>query len=164
MKLTKTLFLGIFFSFSIVNVAFSQQDDLKKGFKNPDKQYSMLPFWSWNGTLEKDKLLFQLEQMKEKGIDGAFMHARAGINKGATPYFSEGWWNAVDVTVDFAAKNNFNAYLYDEDKWPSGSAGGRTLKKNRQEFIKKGLEYKKMEIHGPNTLNVNEPENVTGFL
>ncbi|MBT6004635.1 MAG: hypothetical protein HOG79_02875, partial [Prolixibacteraceae bacterium] len=164
MKLTKTLFLGIFFSFSIVNVAFSQQDDLKKGFKNPDKQYSMLPFWSWNGTLEKDKLLFQLEQMKEKGIDGAFMHARAGINKGATPYFSEGWWNAVDVTVDFAAKNNFNAYLYDEDKWPSGSAGGRTLKKNRQEFIKKGLEYKKMEIHGPNTLNVNEPENVTGIF
>ena len=164
MKLNKALLFGIFFSFSIVNVACAQHDQLKKGFKNPDKQYSMLPFWSWNGTLEKDRLIWQLTQMKEKGIDGAFMHARVGINKGATPYFSEGWWNAVDVTVDFAAKNDFNAYLYDEDKWPSGSAGGRTLKKNRQEFIKKGLRYKKMEIHGPNTLNIDEADDAVGIF
>jgi len=130
MKLNRILLLQLFLSVFISNLAFSQSDELKKGFINPPTKYSMLPFWSWNGTLEKDKLLFQLNQMKEKGIDGAFMHARAGINRGGTPYFSEGWWNAVDVIVDFGVKNNFNAYLYDEDKWPSGSAGGRTLKKD----------------------------------
>ena len=164
MKKSKIIFLIILFVVSQVNALFAQENELKKGFVNPPIKYSMLPFWSWNGTLEKDKLLFQLKQMKEKGIDGAFMHARAGIDKGATPYFSEGWWNAVDVTVDFATKNNFNAYLYDEDKWPSGSAGGRTLKKNRQEYIKKGLEYKKMEVLGPNSINVKEPDDVVGIF
>lgn len=164
MKKSKIIFLILLFVVSQVNALFAQENELKKGFVNPLIKYSMLPFWSWNGTLEKDKLLFQLKQMKEKGIDGAFMHARAGIDKGATPYFSEGWWNAVDVTVDFATKNNFNAYLYDEDKWPSGSAGGRTLKKNRQEYIKKGLEYKKMEVLGPNSINVKEPDDVVGIF
>jgi hypothetical protein len=116
----------VLFSFEAITQPLSSNDNLKQNFINPPAEYSMAPFWSWNGTLEKDRLLWQLKQMKEKGIDGAFMHARAGINKGETPYFSKGWWDAVDVTVDFGAKNNFNAYLYDEDKWPSGSAGGRT--------------------------------------
>ncbi|NQU53658.1 MAG: hypothetical protein HQ522_14075 [Bacteroidetes bacterium] len=164
MKKSSVIFLSILFVLTQGNFLHAQENELKKGFINPPIKYSMTPFWSWNGTLEKDRLLFQLNQMKEKGIDGAFMHARAGINKGGTPYFSEGWWNAVDVTVDFAAKNNFNAYLYDEDKWPSGSAGGRTLKKNRQEYIKKGLEYKKMEVHGPNSIKVQEPEDVIGIF
>ena len=58
----------------------SQDPDLRTLFKDPPSKFSMLPLWSWNGTLEADKLIFQVDQMLDKGIEGAFMHARKGIN------------------------------------------------------------------------------------
>ena len=128
--------------------------DLAKQFNNPPRKYSMLPLWSWNGTLEPDRLKWQMDQMIEKGVYGAFMHARAGIDKSETPYFSDGWWNAVDSTVQHANKIGFLACLYDEDKWPSGSAGGRTVAADPQEFVKKGLHYEISEVFGPQKLNI----------
>ena len=76
------------------------------------------------------------------------MH-RAGIDSSATPYFSDGWWNAVESTVKHAHEKGFYACLYDEDKWPSGSAGGRTIALNPEEFSKKTLHYQNFEVIGP---------------
>lgn len=134
-------------------------DSLKSNFKNPSKEYSILPFWSWNGTLTADKLISQMDAMMEKGIDGAFFHARAGLDESETPYFSKGFWDAVDTTISYGAANNFDTYLYDEDKWPSGSAGGRTIAANPEEFSKKALYYSKMVIVGPQTIKINQQDN-----
>jgi hypothetical protein len=64
-----------------------------------------------------------MEQMLDKSIYGAFMHARAGIDSGETPYFSECRWMAIEATVKHTHKVGFLACLYDEDKWPSGVLG-----------------------------------------
>jgi hypothetical protein len=129
--------------------AYTQDSTVEKDFSDPPAEYSILPFWSWNGTLENERVIWQLGQMMDKGIDGAFIHARAGLDESATPYFSDGFWNAIDTAVKWSAEHGFNIYLYDEDKWPSGSAGGRTLQVNRDEFIKKGLGYTTSEVQGP---------------
>ena len=47
--------------------------------KEVESKYKSLPFWSWNDKLEKDKLLSQIEWMKENGMGGFFMHARGGL-------------------------------------------------------------------------------------
>lgn len=133
----------------------AQSDELAKNFKNPPADYSILPFWSWNGTLKPDKLKGQIDQMMEKGIDGAFLHARAGLDESGTPYFSDGFWAAMDTTIRYSASRGFLACLYDEDKWPSGSAGGRTVAANPEEFVKKIMEYSKMEVVGPQTITLN---------
>lgn len=152
----KIFWLGVLILiFGLTKVARSQSDELKEGFKVPPAEYSILPFWSWNGTLTADKLTWQIDQMKEKGINGAFLHARAGLDESETPYYSDGFWAAVDTTIKYSAKNRFNAYLYDEDKWPSGSAGGRTVAANPEEFVKKGLFYNKMDVFGPQTITLN---------
>jgi len=124
-------------------------NELKEGFKNPPRRYSLTPFWAWNDTLEPERLKWQIDQMVDKNIFGAFMHARVGINKGRTPYFSEGWWKAVETAIEHGEKVGFRPWLYDEDKWPSGSAGGRTVAVNPKEFTQKGLVYSTMEIEGP---------------
>lgn len=134
---------------------FGQIDKLEQNFKNPPAEYSLLPFWSWNGTLKSDKLKWQIDQMQEKGIHGAFLHARAGLDESETPYFSKGFWDAMDTTICYSAANGFQACLYDEDKWPSGSAGGRTVAANPEEFVKKVLFYSKMEVVGPQTIRLN---------
>lgn len=145
----------ILFAMAFPGLISGQTGDLEKNFADPPNEYSLLPFWSWNGTLKPDKLKWQIDQMMEKGIYGAFMHARAGLDESETPYFSEGFWDAVDTTIRYSALKGFQACLYDEDKWPSGSAGGLTLKVNREEFIKKALVYNKMEVVGPQTIRLN---------
>ncbi|MEI7423826.1 MAG: glycosyl hydrolase [Prolixibacteraceae bacterium] len=153
----RTIFKITLVLFVLVHPLFAtgQADDLAKNFQNPPAEYSMLPFWSWNGTLKTDKLIWQLDQMLDKGIYGAFLHVRAGLDESKTPYFSDGFWKAMDTTIHYSAKKGFYTYLYDEDKWPSGSAGGRTIAANPEEFTKKVLFYQKMEVVGPQTINLN---------
>jgi hypothetical protein len=133
----------------------SAVDSLTIYFKNPPPSYSLLPFWSLNNTLDTTKMHWQMDQMLEKGIFGAFMHAREGLNQSTTPYFSDGWWTGIESAVKYAHKKGFYTYLYDEDKWPSGSAGGRTIKANPERNIKKILRYSEFQTVGPQTLEIN---------
>ncbi|MBQ8802201.1 MAG: hypothetical protein IJZ53_01010 [Tyzzerella sp.] len=82
---------------------------------------SIKPFWSWNDKLEKEELIRQIEQMKEKGIEGFFMHARAGLR---TPYMSEEWFQMIEACLDKADELGMQAWAYDENGWPSGFADG----------------------------------------
>ena len=38
------------------------------------------PFWAWNGKLEKDELVRQINVMKEMGLGGFHMHVRSGLD------------------------------------------------------------------------------------
>ena len=49
------------------------------------------------------------------------MHSRVGLN---TRYLSQEWFECIDACVDEAEKLGMKAWLYDEDRWPSGAAGG----------------------------------------
>ncbi|MEM2088482.1 MAG: glycosyl hydrolase [Thermoproteota archaeon] len=94
--------------------------DLKE-FKNPSKEYRPSPFWSWNNLLDNCELRRQVQEFADKGFGGYFMHSRMGL---ATPYLSEEWMKCVEACLDEGVKRNIDSWLYDEDKWPSGFAGG----------------------------------------
>jgi len=94
--------------------------DLKE-FKNPSKEYRPSPFWSWNNLLNIYELRRQVQEFAEKGFGGYFMHSRIGL---ATPYLSEEWMKCVEACLDEGMERNVDSWLYDEDKWPSGFAGG----------------------------------------
>jgi len=127
--------------------------NIVKGFKNPNSVYRSAPFWSWNDELEVKELCFQLDKMKEGGFGGGFMHSRVGL---VTSYMSEKWMRCVKETVKYAEKIGLKAYLYDEDRWPSGFAGGVVTKKksNRIKFLKvykEGNKWKHNVCIGENT-------------
>ena len=65
-------------------------------FKNVDKKYSPIPFWSWNDELDPKELVDQIEWMHENGIGGFFMHARTGLK---TPYLKEKWFECVEACL-----------------------------------------------------------------
>ncbi len=133
-------------------------DSLEEGFKTPPRKFSMVPLWSWNGSLEPDELRRQIDEMVDKGVYGAFMHARAGINQGRTPYFSDGWWRAVETCVEYGAEVGFDTWIYDEDKWPSGAAGGRTLQRNPARNRQKFLHREEMRVRGPQDVKIAFPD------
>lgn len=93
-----------------------------------------IPFWSWNDHLDTEELKRQIHWMKEQGIGGFFMHARGGLK---TKYLSDEWFEAVRVCCDEANRLGMNPWLYDENGWPSGFAGGKLLEKeeNRDMYI-----------------------------
>lgn len=91
-------------------------------FSCPSTDYRGKPFWSWNGELREDELVRQAKVMKEMGLGGFFMHSRSGL---ITEYLGDEWFDLINAVADCAEEIGVEAWLYDEDRWPSGSAGGK---------------------------------------
>ncbi len=97
----------------------------KSLFKNPTSEYRGTPFWAWNSYLVKEELERQIDLFNEMGLGGFHMHVRTGLEN---QYLSDEYMSLVDSCVKKAKSNNMLAWLYDEDRWPSGAAGGIVTK------------------------------------
>jgi len=103
-------------------------DELKRLFESPPSEYRGKPFWAWNGRLDAAELRRQIRVMHRMGLGGFFMHSRVGL---ATPYLAEEWFEMVRACVEEARELGMEAWLYDEDRWPSGAAGGIVTREER---------------------------------
>ncbi len=101
------------------------KNEMTDNFKNPSSAYRGKPFWAWNGKLEEYELRRQIRVMQEMGLGGGFMHSRIGLD---TAYLSEEWFKLINACADECEKLKMEAWLYDEDRWPSGAAGGLVTK------------------------------------
>lgn len=103
-------------------------------FKNPTNEYRGAPFWAWNNKLDERLLLKELDDLMEMGMGGAHIHCRVGLD---TPYLGDEFFELVTVCKEKMKKNGMLCWLYDEDRWPSGSAGGLVTKdeKYRLRFL-----------------------------
>lgn len=153
----RLLFAALFAAAAVIP-AIASPDALREGFQNPPRELSMVPLWSWNGDLDEEELRFQIDEMIDKGVYGAFMHARAGIESSSTPYFSDAWWNAIEFCVDYGREVGFSPWIYDEDKWPSGAAGGRTMARNPERNSQKTLHRIEQRVTGPRSVDISIPD------
>lgn len=96
-------------------------DKLLKEFKNPPAAYRGKPFWCWNGQLEGEELERQLEVFEKMGMGGAFCHSRVGLR---TEYLSDEWFELINRCAAKGKRDGMEMWLYDEDRYPSGTAGG----------------------------------------
>ena len=124
--------------------------DLRGLFLAPSSPYRGKPFWAWNGPLAAEELRRQIRVFKGMGLGGGFMHSRVGL---ATPYLSEEWFDLIRACADESRKNDMEAWLYDEDRWPSGAAGGLVTKdpEYRQRYLR-------MTIADPGTFETTGEE------
>jgi len=99
----------------------SRIKNLASEFSDPSAEWRSVPFWSLNDELEGGELKRQLARFKDGGFGGAYLHSRIGL---LTEYLGEDWWKAMDAGVEACEKLGIEAWFYDEDKWPSGFAGG----------------------------------------
>ena len=107
------------------NSAAALTDEL---FRNPTCEYRGTPFWAWNSLLTKEELERQIDVFKEMGLGGFHMHVRTGLKN---QYLSDEYMRLVRDCVNKAKANEMLAHLYDEDRWPSGAAGGLVTKDER---------------------------------
>ena len=96
-------------------------------FARPSAEYRGAPLWSWNDRLETDRLLRQVDSLSEMGMGGFTMHCRVGLD---TEYMGQDFLEATRKCAERAAEKDMLACLYDDDRWPSGCAGGLVTRDN----------------------------------
>ncbi len=95
--------------------------ELLENFNNPSSEFRTAPFWIWNDEMDKAEIERQLREMHSHGFGGAFAHARLGL---MTPYLGEEWFDCFTHALRVCKELGMKLYIYDENNWPSGAAGG----------------------------------------
>ena len=104
----------------------NQSPSLNDGlFQNPTSEYRGAPFWSWNCKVNKDDIDHTLEDLHTMGMGGAHIHCRTGMD---LPYLGREFMDMVRYSHEKSNSLGMITWLYDEDRWPSGSAGGLVTK------------------------------------
>ena len=104
----------------------AKQEKLEKElFESPSSEYRGAPFWAWNCELDSEVLKEQIGHFEEMGFGSFHMHARSGM---ATEYLGKDYASLIRMCTDEAKKRGLYSGLYDEDRFPSGYAGGLLTK------------------------------------
>ena len=110
---------------------------LRRRFLQPDREFSLVPFWFLNGKLTREEISRQLLDFKDHGIYGVVLHPRMGLDESIT-YLSEAYFDLIAHAVKVARELGMFVFLYDEGMYPSGSACGQVVRENPR-YAARGL-------------------------
>ncbi|MDR2754493.1 MAG: hypothetical protein LBC20_02190 [Planctomycetaceae bacterium] len=96
-------------------------EELQKNFKNPPRDFSTGPLWTWNDRLTDEQVRGTLRDLAQQHVRQVWVHPRPGL---MTPYLSDEWFARWKTALDEAQKLDMNVWIYDENSYPSGFAGG----------------------------------------
>ena len=126
-KLFSCVFSGFFLLFAngctsaIPPAKDSGVAEVRKMFETPPTEYSSAPLWVWNDMLTEEQITSTMNDLAGQKVKQVFVHPRPGL---MTPYLSDGWFRLWDVALNEAEKLDMNVWIYDENSYPSGFAGG----------------------------------------
>ena len=89
---------------------------------NENTNYKPTVFWAWNGDMRDDVIKRSIAEFDEAGIGGLHLHARAGLT---LEYMGKEWMRAYKTTIEECKARGMDIWIYDEQGWPSGFAGGK---------------------------------------
>lgn len=151
------------------NAQTADSNNIKAQFADPPRQYSTAPLWVWNDMLSEQLVVSTLRDLAAQKIKQAFVHPRPGL---MTPYLGRDWFRLWKVALQQAEKLDMNLWIYDENSYPSGFAGGLVP---RAMPHARGMGLRIKEEKQPGTfnqnvlavfrkINANQIENVTEQL
>lgn len=90
-------------------------------------------FWAWNGDMRDEEIVKSIKAFSEAGIGGLYLHARAGLT---IEYLGDEWMHAYRTTIRECKTRGLDIWIYDEQGWPSGFAGGKVYAWGEDYYIK----------------------------
>lgn len=118
-------------------------EQLRARFAAPGAEYSTAPLMVWNGEVTEAAIDRQLAEYKAQGVEGFFIHPRPGL---ITDYLSPRWEALVRHTAARARELGMQLWIYDENSYPSGFAGGHVPDQMPESFNQgQGLRPKALE-------------------
>lgn len=125
---------------------------LKKNFANPGKEYGSAPLWVWHTKVTRAIIDSMLVDFKKNAFGGVFVHPRPGL---ITEYLSNDWFDLFQYAVKKGKELGLNVWIYDENSYPSGFAGG-LLPEQMPESYNQGqmLHEEKLDVLPASTKNI----------
>lgn len=130
---------------------------LKKAFKEPANEFRPQPFLHLNGHLDREHIYRQFTEARDSAGFGGIAILPVSSQPhwydghpcpGMTPeYMSEEYFARYEDMLEISRRNGTDIILYDDIDFPSGSAGGRLVKKYPQ-YTRKYLEKQETDITG----------------
>jgi hypothetical protein len=90
-------------------------------FRHPPREYSSGPLWVWNDLLTEEQIRTTLHDLAHQNIRQVWVHPRPGL---MTPYLGAEWFKLWQIALEEAKALDMNVWIYDENSYPSGFAGG----------------------------------------
>jgi hypothetical protein len=115
------LCVGGFLGLIAQSVHADNAKEAKALFAKPTREYSSAPLWVWNDLLTEDQIRSTMRDLAGQQVRQVFVHPRPGL---MTPYLSPDWFRLWKVALDEARRLDMNVWIYDENSYPSGFAGG----------------------------------------
>lgn len=98
-----------------------------EAFANPGPEYRGAPFWSWNTAVTDSLVMNQIDIFEKMGFGGFHIHPRTGMD---TVYLGKEYLRLVRLANEYGKQKRMLCWLYDEDRYPSGTAGGECDQKS----------------------------------
>lgn len=95
-------------------------------WRDPSREFSLVPFWFWNDALTEEGILSQMEAFCDRGVYAFVIHPRVGLPR-SLGWMSEGLLSLMRFAIEQAANREMWVMLYDEGMYPSGSASGQVV-------------------------------------
>lgn len=99
----------------------TESSEVKRMFRKPTRDYSTGPLWVWNDMLTEQQIRDTLRELASQEVKQVWVHPRPGL---MTPYLGEDWFRLWKVALEEAERLDMNVWIYDENSYPSGFAGG----------------------------------------
>jgi hypothetical protein len=123
---------------------------LKAEFKAPSAEYTTAPFFVWNYKITREEIDNFLKEFKSQGSSQVFVHPRPGL---VTEYLSDEWFELYKYAVDKGKEMGMKVWIYDENSYPSGFAGGHVPDQMPESYNQgQGLKMTKTDML-PDTAN-----------
>jgi len=89
-----------------------------------DIRPGLIPFWMLNDASSVEEKVAYMRRCRAGGIEGLCLHCRPG---NLVPFASDEWFGMIRALVEEGARLGMQMWLYDEDPYPSGAAGGLVM-------------------------------------
>jgi hypothetical protein len=113
-------------------------------FVNPPVENRLLPIWYWNGVIEENEIVRQIQDMRDKGVGGFCLAAGSGLN---IPHLSHVWFDRVRIAIETAEECGLNIWLHDEHLSQNGLGTRQTLLGHPQ-FVAQQLTHRETIVQG----------------
>lgn len=136
---------------------------LHRGFQDPPRDKSLMPYWFWNGKLSAGETRRQMQEMIRQSVYRAVVFPWDGMD---VRYLSEDYWKQVGAALDAAKQLGFTLNFADEYDWPSGHAWDRQTNQpelslvllKHPEFRMRRLARAEFNLDGPRAWSWECPE------